>query len=204
METGIANRIHAFLRIVVNRIASIRLGSGPQPGTQHVNGIFFSQARSCGGNLVRDPLREGQFVCDMTPRGGVKLLDAGDLLPGELISCSDERSPDATMNVGDLTADQAADENILGVAYGTSDCEDLMASRMPPPASTNRFTDDCMRQGGHRTGGRFENDSVLPDERNGLGSGHLGAFGLAGSESPPTIIKSIYCLTYLVNPPPAT
>lgn len=76
------------------------------------------------------------------------------------------------MDVGDLAIDEAAHENIFGVADRPRELEDLVTPRARPPAPANGSARDGFRQGRHRTGRRLESDTVFTHEGSRLARCH--------------------------------
>ena len=72
------------------------------------------------------------------------------------------------MNECDLAVDEAAHENVVAVANRLREVEDLLASRMRPPASANEPASDGGCERGHWTRRRLEDDAVLTHERSSL------------------------------------
>ena len=68
------------------------------------------------------------------------------LLLGEKLCHANESWPQATMDKGNFSIDEAAHEYILATADCLRKFEDFVASRMRPPASANRLACDRYRQ----------------------------------------------------------
>ncbi len=92
------------------------------------------------------------------------LANLGKALLGKAARCAYKGGPEAPVNKGDLAIDEATYENFFAMADVLCELEDLVTSRMRPPASSNRATCDGLSQRRHWAGGRFENDSVFPNE----------------------------------------
>jgi hypothetical protein len=61
-----------------------------------------------------------------------------------------QRRPDSLVNERDLSPNEAADENVLGVANRAGDLEDEVALRMRPPTTANGRARDRFGQRRHR------------------------------------------------------
>src|SRR5689334_3449516 len=72
--------------------------------------------------------------------------------------------PQTAVDVRDLTAYYAADQDILRGTNRTCERKNLVALRMPPPTSANRRASDGSCQTWRRSPTRFEHDAVLLNE----------------------------------------
>lgn len=84
-----------------------------------------------------------------------------------------ERRPQPSVDVGDLAADQLADEDIRVLGHGLRHAKDLVALGMAPPAASDRSTRDRLGKTRHRPPCRLENDSMAPDEGESLPRAHI-------------------------------
>lgn len=112
------------------------------PRAELSKSVCFEQARRFRDDLGRHPLREGDFLDDVAPGGGVFFVDLGEVPPGEASRRTNERWPEPAVNEGDLAVDEAANEDVLAPADGPSELEDLVTSRMGPPAPLDGPTRD--------------------------------------------------------------
>jgi len=72
------------------------------------------------------------------------------------------------MDKRDLALDEATDEDIVAVADGSRDREDLVTLRMRPPAAPNWFSSDGLSERRGRPLRRLEYHTVPTNERESL------------------------------------
>lgn len=108
----------------------------------------------------------------MAACGGMNLVNSSEPRWREPLRRANQRCPVPTMDIRDLTIDQAADENVVRIADCAGESEDLTAAGMGPPTPAKGLTHDRLDEGGHRPGRRLEDDAVLAHERNCLSWSH--------------------------------
>jgi hypothetical protein len=69
------------------------------------------------------------------------------------------------MHIGDLSADEPADQDLGRVADGSCQPEDLLPFGMAPPAAAYPSADDCLSQVRDRPSRAFEDNAMAFDER---------------------------------------
>ena len=79
------------------------------------------------------------------------------------------------MNQGDLAIDETADKDLLRFGDGSKNGVDVMALRVHPPTSIDRFTDDGLGEPRRGSLGGNEDHALFPDKRQRL----LSSFELA-------------------------
>lgn len=94
----------------------------------------------------------------------VHLVERGQAVGTEAGGQADERGPETPMNIGDLAADHAADENVGRRADRAGQRKDLVTSPVAPPAPVNRFASHSLGETRHGTSRPFEDDAVALDE----------------------------------------
>jgi hypothetical protein len=77
------------------------------------------------------------------------------------------------MDQGDLTVDNATNEDVRGIGYGSKDCVDVTTPRMSPPASFDGPVGDFLGKPGNGPFAGYENDSMFSNKGNGFVRGHM-------------------------------
>jgi len=80
--------------------------------------------------------------------------------PREVARQPDERRPQPSMHVRDLSADEPADQDIGRVTYRARQPEDLLSFGMAPPAPAYASSCDCLGEIRNRAPCAFEDDAV--------------------------------------------
>jgi hypothetical protein len=94
----------------------------------------------------------------------VFIPDPGKLILSESARELHERRPQAAMNVGDFPFDELADQDFGVVGDNRRRTEDLPTLGMPPPASANPTTSNCLREIRNWTVGGLKDHTVVFDE----------------------------------------
>jgi hypothetical protein len=102
----------------------------------------------------------------------VNLTDLSEVAARESLGNANHSRPKPAVNVGDLAVDEAADQDLVGIADCPREGEDLLASWVRPPAPVDRFAGEGVGEGGHQASTGFEHDAMLSDERECLTRGH--------------------------------
>ena len=68
------------------------------------------------------------------------------------------------MNEGDLSIDEATNQDLLRLGDGFKDCVDATTLGVCPPTALDCFADDDLRKARRRSVGRSEDDPMLSDE----------------------------------------
>ena len=113
------------------------------------------------------------------------LSDGGEPLAPDLVGEPHQRRPQSAVHESELPADETKATHVGRVGNRFERSENLTATRMAPPAPTNRLTSDRLGKARHRPARRHEHDAVLFDECNWIET-HLRSESLihAGCRSP--------------------
>jgi len=84
------------------------------------------------------------------------------------------------MHIGDLTRDEATDQDIARVPNSSGETKDLVPFGVAPPTAPDGCPYDGFGKGRDRSARAFEHDTVAADESEGASGRHLpGTLGAA-------------------------
>lgn len=91
-----------------------------------------------------------------------------ETLGSDLIREADQRRPQAPMDIRDLTIDEAADENIGGIAHRARHAKDCSPLRVSPPTSQDQLPNNRLSKRGNGALAALKDNTLLLDESDRL------------------------------------
>jgi hypothetical protein len=134
------------------------------PITQRSQGLGLGQTAGCLSNLRGHPAGVGDDLKLVSTRRGVPLAQRRQSVGLNAGGHSNERRPEASMDVGDLATQDTADQNFGPVADRAREPEDFATLRVPPPTPANRLASNGFSEIRYRSSPCFEHHSVSFDE----------------------------------------
>jgi hypothetical protein len=90
----------------------------------------------------------------------VFFMDRSQQILVEFIGKSNDRRPEATVNVGHFGTQQPTNQHVRRSPNGTGRSEDFVPLGMSPPTAMNAFTGYCLGQNGNGSTSTFEDDPM--------------------------------------------
>jgi hypothetical protein len=135
--------------------------------------------RCLSGDLCGNPLRERDRLGEMAAGRSVHLMHLSEVFAAKPSRSANHCWPKAAVNLGDLALDEAADQDLFGIADGPGEFEDLVAAWVRPPAAADGIASDGVGERGHRATNGFEYHAVLAKRTQELYDTALAALGEA-------------------------
>src|SRR5260370_7034760 len=108
----------------------------------------------------------------MRTGSGVFFTDRSQQVLVELVGKSNDRRPEATVNVGHFGTQQPTNQHVRRSPNSTGGSEDFVPLGMSPPSAMNAFTRYGLGQNGNGPTTAFEDNSMRLHKANGLLSIH--------------------------------
>ena len=88
-------------------------------------------------------------MIDVFARWRVLLSNLGQLLGLKSVGKPHQRRPQTSVDKGDLSIDELADQYLVGIGDGPEDFEDLMAVGVSRPTTFDELCDDGLGESGY-------------------------------------------------------